>query len=918
MCLIDAVYHGRIFLVPNLPLRSSKDWSLIDVSRTVRDLHTDAHKGLREGDVSDHRERFGENILVQPEGPNLFSRLFRQFRSPLVLILFIGGSVSAFLREYVDASVIGFAIVVNLVVSIAQEKRADRAFALLKSSETKTATVVRGGTKRFIPASEVVVGDLLVLESGMRVSADARVIEAQGLAVNESSLTGEWAEVAKVSQTLSTVTPLPEQNNMLFAGTQIVGGIGKAIVVRVGEHTAWGTLAKSLGGEDAPTPLEVRVARLSRAIAFLVLVTIIVLVNVGIVRGGNIEEIILVSIALAIAVVPEGLPAAVTVVLAVGMEAILRRGGLVRNILSAEILGSTTTILADKTGTMTKGDMRVSSLVTLRSLQMRLDGKSGEIDSPGERIHDEQDTLQMAMLASDAFVEHEGEALKDWVVRGRPVERAIVLAGLERGLHPKELFHDFPRVDFLPFSSAHRFVASLHRVKGSEAHFVYFSGAPEELLRHSTHIHDHGVRVLKHKHEEELFLREAEHASREGLRLIGIAYIPGSFKQFSPDARKDPSILLSKGLTFAGYITLHDPVRDDVPVAIHTAREAGVRVMMVTGDMPDTARAIAKVAGIIDEKTTHPVYTGNDLRGLTDNELYSHLKTTRVFARMLPEDKLRVARVLQSHGEIVAMTGDGINDAPTLRGADIGIAVGSGTEVAKESADLVLIENGMGVIVSAIEEGRRMFDNLRKIVVYLLSTSFGDITLIGGSMLLGLQLPLLPAQIIWTNIVTEGLMNFAYAFEPKEGDVMARDPRSHTFRDILTPRLYGFLMFVGLMLGASLLGVYQYLKQVYPIEDVRTMMFLLSSLSSLVAALCLRTLHGSALGREAFSNRPFWLAFGISVFLLLIAFVIEPLRVLLHLSPLSGALPWEYLIYAAFWIVCLVEGAKYLILSRRK
>jgi len=897
---------------------TKKDWSLIDVPRVLRDLRADAHKGLRTLEVGEYRDRYGTNTSLQPKSPSALARLLRQFRSPLVLILVVGGIVSALLSEYVDAFVIGLAVLLNIVVSTLQEKRADKAFVLLKESETKTATVLRDGEKRFLPAQEVVVGDILMLEAGMRVPADARIIEAQGLLTNESSLTGEWAEVSKDVTTLATVTPIAEQKNMIFAGTQIVGGVGKAVVIGVGNTTVWGALVETIVPEDVSTPLEIRMKRLSGAIAVIVALAILLLFFIGISKGETVTEMILISIALSIAVIPEGLPAAVTVVLAVGMESILRRGGLVRNLLAAETLGSTTTILSDKTGTLTKGEMQVASVVTLRGIEMRHAGHTGSTDTPKERIHDDQDVLQMGMLASDAFVENEGEALKDWVVRGRPVERAIIFAGLDRGLHPKELFHDIPRIDFLPFSSSHRFVASLHRVKDSHAHFIYFSGAPEELLKHATHLYRNGERVEKRKDKAELFVREAERASKEGLRLIGVAYIPGSFVAFTPEMRENPALLLQKGLTFAGYIALHDPVRDDVPLAIRTAKDAGVTIIMVTGDMPDTARAIAHVAGVTDGHP-HPVYTGRDIAKLTDAELHTLLRSARVFARMLPEDKLRLARVLQSHGEIVAMTGDGINDAPTLRGADIGIAVGSGTEVAKESADLVLLENGMGVIVSAIEEGRRMFDNLRKIVVFLLSTSFGDIALIGGAIAVGLPLPLLPAQIIWTNIVTEGLMNFAYAFEPKEGDVMKRNPRSKDFRDLLTPSLYLFMITVGLGIGLMLFVCYRFLSlEGYSLEVTRTMIFMMSSMTALIAGLLMKRLRGTALNHQMFLNRPFWIAFVTSLGLLLLAFVIAPLRDLLGLVPLSLNLPWHYLGIGVILTSILVESAKFILLKGEK
>jgi len=886
-----------------------KPWHHFSLDAIEKHFGTKVDTGLTPVDVARQQGLHGKNVLEREKRKTFLTTALEQFKSPLVFILLIAGIVTFYLHEYVDTIVIGIALSINVLVGAFQEERAGKAFEKLNQSRQRFANVLRSGKKKKIFAEELVPGDVLLVESGMYIPADARLIAVNGLSLNEAALTGEWVEVKKDTKEIVEGARITEQENMIWMGTLVAGGSGVAVVVATGGATQLGSIAKELGERNTVvTPLQKSIHKLATYITYAITAALMVIFVVGLLRGEPLGDLLLVAIAIAVAAIPSGLPAAVTVVLALGMEAILKRGGLVRNLLAAETLGSTTIILTDKTGTLTKAEMRVSSILSLTSFENKdLHKKTKKTLTHGT---DERDVLAMAMLTSDAFVEGYDNALSEWVVHGRPVERAIMLAGLESGLNQEILLEKNKQLDLVPFNSEHRFSATLHKQEDIKAgNRMYFTGAPETLLGGASFVYENGKKRRVTKKIISNFIQAQEKYALDGMRVLALAFKDVQADKIPSDMLHDPSKLM-EGLVFGGLIVVHDPVRADAAESIKEARGAGAEVIMLTGDNENTARRVAIEVGISSLKGAS--LTGKEVEDMTDKELLRALKTVRIFARVLPHQKMRIVKVLKESGEVVAMTGDGINDAPALRRADIGVALGSGTEVAKEASDIILINNSFTIIVRAIEEGRRILDNLKKIVAYLLSTSFSEIFVVGGAILVGAPLPLLPAQILWTNIIEEGFMNFAFAFEPKEDDVMKRNPRSHAMRSIVTPHLRSLIIILSLITGIILVALYFILLRLgLAIEEIRTIMFAVLSVDSIFFSFSLKDLSQPLWKINPFSNRYLLGALAISIGALLLALFVPAIRDLLSLVPVSG-FDLMFVFIIGFMNLVAIEVVKYI------
>ncbi len=872
-----------------------QNWHIGTVEHIARKLESNIHNGLSEKEATARRGRYGSNVLLDGKRRALLDILTAQFKSPLVFILFGAGIVTLFLDEFLNAVVISIALLINVSVGAMQEGRASRAFETLRDLQERNATVIRDGQKYIVDAKDLVPGDIIFIESGMRIPADARIIRATGLSANESALTGEWLEVEKSHGEFSEHTALTEQTNMLWMGTLAVAGHADAMVVSTGKATQMGHIAEDLGSvKEALTPIQKNIKTLARHLSLAVIGILILILILGSARGMPFADLFLIAVAMAVSVMPEGMPAAVTVVLALGMRKILSHGGLVRNLLAAETLGTTTVILTDKTGTLTMADMRVASIITYSSLAHIELHRAESSKTPFIHSTDEQNVLAMAVLTASGFVEGYDNALSQWVVRGRPVERALILAGLESGLKYDNLVAGNPLIDTIPFESARRYSASLRYIDDSKKKRVYFAGAPESLLSHSAFVYHEGKKLKFSKKIHAEVLDIIRDSALTGMRLVAVGYRDTTEDVFSR-AEKEGSNSLH-GIIFAGLIVIRDPIRADVKASIKEARGAGAKVIMITGDNEHTALRVSEETGIVSYGAT--TLTGTDIESMSDRELLAALKKVRVFARILPRQKMRIARVLMEDGEIVAMTGDGINDAPALRRANIGIALGSGTEVAKEASDLVLLDDTFSTIVRAIEEGRRALDNLKKIVAYLLSTSFTEVFLIVGALAVGAPLPLLPAQILWTNIVHEGFMNFSFAFEPRERGAMRRDPRALAVQRIVTSSMRALVIILSIVSGISLTVVYFIgLKMNMPLAELRTLMFVLLSIVAIFFTFSLKSLETPLWKINIFSNRYLLFALCASIFALFAALYVPALQTLLSLSPLP---------LSAFGIVLIV------------
>lgn len=874
-------------------------WHTLSADECADILDTDRKLGLSLRAAHERLNVYGANAIAKGKRFWLLRLLAVQFKSPLVWVLVLAGIATVLLGEYLDFTVISVALLVNVAVGALQEGRASKVFEALAKGQETHATVVRGGSKMVLSALDVVPGDIIEIEGGKSVPADVRLFESNNLSINEAALTGEWIPVPKdASHAPKERTPISEQRNMAWSGTSAVAGYGMGMVVATGINSALGEIARDTRAiKDDETPLQRDVRHIAKFLTIGIGSAVVAIAALGLMRGESITEVLLVSIAVAVAAIPSGLPAAVTIVLAIGMEEILRRGGLVRNLLAAETLGSTTVILTDKTGTLTEGVMSVSALYTARSIAAGVTGIEHD---------DNRALLEAAVLSSDAFVGHDEEGNPK--VHGRPIERAVVAAGLDAGISQNDLFGSGNRrLGFVQFESERRYSASLN--EHGKKRRLYLAGAPEVLMKLSHSCAAAGVAREFDADTRQMFDEVQKRESAAGHRFIGVAYIDNAPEEIPEEVEKGNP----KRLVFAGLIALSDTVRRDVPAQIKCAKEAGIRVLVVTGDYAETARSVASESGVTDDDVE--TVTGEDIEKMNDAELIEATGRYSIFARVLPNQKLRLVRVLKSAGEIVAMTGDGVNDAPALVAADIGVAVGSGTDVAKEAADIVLLDNTFSTITAAIAQGRRIVANLRKIVAYLLSTSFSEIIVIGGALAAGAPLPLLPTQILWANLVEEGFMSFPFAFEPPDKDAMKSAPR-HTSRRVVTPDIQKLIAIVTIITGAILLILFFILRSLnFPIEEIRTIIFVALSLDSIFFALSFKDLSRPLWRADLFSNKWVWAGLAGSMVLLIAAIALEPLRVLLSLEILAL---WEIalLAFLGFLNLLTIETTKHFLTEK--
>ena len=843
-------------------------------------------KGLLESQIEERRSTYGKNIIETKHQRGPLQIFLSQFKSPLIFILIIAGIVTLFLREWIDACVIFLAIFVNTALGFYQESRAEKSLELLKSYVNDRARVVRDGVEMEIDARELVVGDLLHLSYGSRVPADARIISCKDFSVDESILTGESLTVTKQSDPLPDATPLPERTNMVFSGTLVTEGYGTAIVVAVGSDTEFGSLASLVSEtQRAQTPLQKSVARLARFIAIFFVLFVIVIFVLGVWRGESIVDMFVLSAAVAVGSIPEALPIALTVVLTIGVERIARRKGIMRNLSAAETLGSTTLIMTDKTGTLTEGN--------LQFLASRCySGNYSDIQM-----------LRLASYNTDVFVEHGTGPLVEWDVTGKPLEIGIIRALIKQ--NDETFLREYVSSDVLrivlPFNSTNKFSVSLYErssqewVEGIDSSLV-FVGAPDILLEKSSLSGEKKTAI-----EEEI-----EQLSHEGKRILGVG-IHTLPSHIDPTQVRDID-----AITFVGLLLFHDPVRESVPASIaDMEKHYGIRVVMATGDLPGTALSVAHQLGW-DINYSH-VMTGKEVERLSDEDLLERLSVARVFARVTPQDKLRIALLYKQQGEIVGMTGDGVNDAPSLKAVDIGIAVGSGSDVSKDVADLVLLDDNFTTIVSAIEEGKRVLANMKKSFVYLMSNSFDEVALIGLSLFAGLPLPLSALQIIWVNFFTGSIPSLSFAFD---SIIDAQKNPKKTRGNILDGEVRFLVLGIGVLTSLLLFAIYWVLlDQGYDENIVRSFIFTCFSSYILFGAFSFRSLKKPLFSYNIFSNTLLNIGVGIGVVLIIGSLYVPFLASLFGVVPLS--LPWiGGVVVWGIISVFLIESAKWMYRNR--
>ncbi len=864
------------------------NWYSLNKKELEKELKTDFKKGLSELKVLELQKVLGKNVLKQGKKITLLKKIINHLKSPMAFILIIAGVLAMALGYFLDAIIIFLVVVINLFVGILQENKADEAFEKLNTAQKKYATVLRDGAQKIILASELVRGDIVLLEAGSAVPADLRLIENKDLLINEATLTGEWVGVTKSIESIKEKNPiLLNQTNLVWMGTLVSAGYGKGVVVEVGQNTQLGKISKDMSNFEMNTPLKKKLNKLVRFLSVLILFSVGIIFVVGVHNGESYANMLLIAITVAISAIPQGLPIAITSVLSVGMKEILKKGGLVKNLLAPETMGNITVILTDKTGTITRAEMKLSQILTYSHSE-----------------EDKREVLTDIVISSDAFIERGKKS--GLIIHGRPLEKAILAAGLEQGISQDELKEKNKRLDLLLFSSDNGYSASLNEYKKGRQR-IYISGRPGILLKKSKFVLKMGKKVKISKDDIKYFEHLLEEKTNQGMRLTAIATKVVKWNKIEEEVLGD--------LVFGGLLVFDDPIRDEVKESIKVAKELGVRTIMLTGDNKGTAQKIAEDAGIIGKRGK--VLEGEDIENMSNKELKVALEVVNVFARMSPFQKLRVSKILKGIGEITAMTGDGINDAPALRNANVGIAVEGGTEVAKESADLVLLNNSFSVIVSAIEEGRRVVSNLKKIITYLLSTSFSEVLVVGGALVFGLPLPLLASQILWINIVEEGLMNFSFVFEPKE-ESKKRKTRFVAEKEILNPCLKGMIMTIGLITGLIITFLYFILiKLNLPLDEVRTIIFVALSVDSLFFAFSLKSLSQPLWKINLLNNKFLIIAWLSGMVMVITSFTVPFLMTILRTTSLD-LFDLFILICLGLFEIFLIEVVKYFFFIKKE
>ena len=790
------------------------DWYTLSAEEVRRELGT-GPSGLTPGDAAERLQRYGKNVLREEGRETRLQVFLRQFKSVLIVILVIAAGVSFLVGEAVDAAAILIIVVLNALLGFSQEWQAGEAIEALKKLLVQRAVVVRDGEQQEIDASDLVPGDLVVLEMGERVPADIFLIEATSLEVDEAPLTGESSPVDKAPETLPAGTALAERSNMTFAGTTVVNGRGRGIVIATGMNTEFGMIAGlSQQVEDKTTPLSRQMDRLGRDLGLIAIGIVVLVIVIGLLQQRGFLEMFLTGVSLAVAVIPEGLPAVVTLTLALGIKNMMRRNCLIRNLPASETLGAVSVICTDKTGTLTRNEMAVVRVRT-PDAEVEVTGTGylpmGEFLREGSPVDPLADPGLRQFLYTVLLCNHATLVLEEggWRIFGTPTEGALVVAAEKAGLSRE----DAPEAEKeFSFNSTRKRMTIVY--PEGEGYVAHVKGAPEVLLARSSRLLRGGSVVPLTDDLRDALLTEVARYASQGLRVLGAAYRP------LPEGLEWTEDAVETDLIFLGFAGIVDPPRPEAAEAIRLCRSAGIDVIMITGDNPLTAYTIARDLGLSSEGAL----TGADLEALADDDLERRLRTTKVLSRVTAEHKLRVIDILSRDREVIAMTGDGVNDAPALKKASIGIAMGiKGTDVAKESSDMVLVDDNFASIVAGVEEGRREYDNISRFTRYLLSSNVGELVAIVGGLLFGLPLILIPIQILWINLVTDGLTAIALGFEPAERDVMRRLPRDPG-ESILTRNAYLVVLILGLWLGLLTIYVFLGLYEV-DLDRARTMAF---------------------------------------------------------------------------------------------
>jgi magnesium-transporting ATPase (P-type) len=878
-------------------------------SEQVMAVFQTSHNGLSEIEAEQRMKQYGPNRLKLPRQRSAWARFLLQFHNVLIYVLLAAAVITALLGHWIDTVVIIGVVVINAIIGFIQEGKAEKALNAIRHMLSLDAIVLRNGKRKQIHAEELVPGDIVLLQSGNKVPADLRLFSIKNLRIEEAALTGESEAVEKALEGVPTRAAISDRFCMAYSSTLVVYGQGAGVVVATGDHTEIGRISALLERVDTiETPLLKQLAVFGRWLTAVIMVLAVIMLTYGLLlRHYSLNEMFLAAVSIAVAAIPEGLPAIMTITLALGVQKMARRHAIIRRLPAVETLGAVTVICTDKTGTLTRNEMTVQKVITADS-QLEVTGAgyapSGCFSLHGHEIRVNEhavvcELFRAGLLCNDSqLYKHDN----NWMIEGDPTEGALITLALKAGLESSFEHESLPRIDVIPFESEHRFMATLHHDQGGQQ-YIYLKGAPEEVLEICVNERSaSGGRPLNHSYWQD----QMQAAAAQGQRLLAIAAKTADRDQMALDFNH-----VRTDFTLLGLVGIIDPPREEAIVAVQQCRSAGIRVKMITGDHIATAQAIGLQLGIGDGQTA---LRGVDLDQMDDVQLRIAVSGTDVFARASPEHKLRLVKALQANGEIVAMTGDGVNDAPALKRADIGVAMGKkGTEVAKEASEMVITDDNFASITHAVEEGRTVYDNIRKTIVYIMPTSGGEAGMLVIAILLGITLPISPVQILWVNMVTAVTLSLSLAFERAEFGIMQRPPRDPK-EPILSRFMLWRIAFVAMLLTSGALGLFLWEQaQGGSIEVCRTIAVNALVMGEICYLFNCRSLISPALTYRGLLGNPYvLLAIGILIVIQCL-FTYNP--VMQHLFGTTGmnAIEWIKVITFGLLLFLVVEIEKYLI-----
>ena len=858
-------------------------WQTLKKEEILRKLNTNEKTGLEESEVLKRREQKGKNKLEDKKKESILVKFIKQFNDFMIIILIIASIISAIVaklqgeNDYIDSIIIIGIVILNAIMGVVQEAKAEKSIESLKQMTPQKAKVIREGKTKEINAEEIVEGDIIILEAGNYVPADCRLLESYNLKIEESSLTGENIPAEKDAKGIYKENiPLGDMKNMAFMASIVVNGHAKAVVTNIGMETQVGKIANMIIENESPeTPIQRKLGQVGKILGIACLVICIIIFIIGIIKKIDPIEMFMTSVGLAVAAIPEGLPAIVTIVLSIGITKMAKKNSIIRKLPAVETLGSSNVICSDKTGTLTQNKMKVVEIYS----------------------KDINKTIEYGSLCTDCEITEKNE------ITGDPTEKAIVEKGIELGKNKHLLQEEFPRINEISFDSNRKMMTTIHKI--GNKYRIITKGAPDVLLKRCIRTEEKNLDLIARKE----ILNQNTIMANKALRVIAVAY-----KDVNTLPIKIDSENIEKELIFLGLIGMIDPPRERVKEAIKTCKEAGIKTVMITGDHLDTAKAIAKDLGIL--KSDNEAIRGQDLDKLTDEELRKKIKNYSVFARVTPEHKVRIVKAWQRTGAVVAMTGDGVNDSPALKNADIGIAMGkNGTDVAKNAADMILTDDNFVTIVEAVKQGRNIYDNIRKAIHFLIATNIGEIVTIFMGLVLGLKSPLLAIQLLWINLVTDSFPAIALGLESAEKDIMNRQPIDKR-KGIFADGLWNKIIVEGIMIGMLTLIAFSIGNKYYGLEVARTMAFLTMGFLELIHSINIKS-EKSIFEVGIFENKYLIGSIILGILIQIIVVLIPPVANIFELTELNQT-QWLITIVISILPIPIMELQKKLNKSHTK